>query len=526
MKRIRAFFKSNWAIVILVAVMAVIYGRMMYVNRPWYDELYTYYYFISKGPVYAAIHWPVPNNHIGYSVLSAFLDLIFNNYIGLRGISYICSLVNIILMYKLAKTLFNKSVYGIIAAVMLAGNYLIYSLSVQGRGYALTTMCLLSALNAIAWIYLKSSDTEKRLKINAVYLLFAASLALGLYAIPSSVYWVIPTCLTGGFLLMTQKRFREMRKLIYFALLAAIVTLGLYTVVWLAIGANLISKDSSSAYYGVYQVNIILHNPIESFKTGIEYMLATPYIQSIERARVIKELPLYFRDLFNLFIGGGGWIIAILIAAAAILSGIFAYRKRREGKSTEYITGVLIVIDVVFIPLMLLIQSVEPYKRVLGFLGVIWSLSAAYLVKTGAECIKERKIAGYVTYIVTAILAVIVAISTRKADVSLAGRENDIADMLEKCCEEGFNVNDIDSIYYTDDFQKYVLKFYYDVTPDEVSLEEAQYVMVSDDLTASDGMREWPMLTNYEDFKADYVSECFEAVGSTPKYTLYRRTHF
>ena len=77
MKRIRAFFKSNWAIVILVAVMAVIYGRMMYVNRPWYDELYTYYYFISKGPVYAAIHWPVPNNHIGYSVLSAFLDLIF-----------------------------------------------------------------------------------------------------------------------------------------------------------------------------------------------------------------------------------------------------------------------------------------------------------------------------------------------------------------------------------------------------------------------------------------------------------------
>ena len=87
-------------------------------------------------------------------------------------------------------------------------------------------------------------------------------------------------------------------------------------------------------------------------------------------------------------------------------------------------------------------------------------------------------------------------------------------------------MNDIDSIYYTDDFQKYVLKFYYDVTPDEVSLEEAQYVMVSDDLTVSDGMREWPMLTNYEDFKADYVSECFEAVGSTPKYTLYRRTHF
>ena len=71
--------------------MAVYYGYRMFIITPWYDELYTYYYFISKGPVYAAIHWPLPNNHVGYSVLSGFLNLFGNSVIGLRGMSYLAA---------------------------------------------------------------------------------------------------------------------------------------------------------------------------------------------------------------------------------------------------------------------------------------------------------------------------------------------------------------------------------------------------------------------------------------------------
>ncbi|MDE7133455.1 MAG: hypothetical protein K2O65_16970, partial [Lachnospiraceae bacterium] len=57
--------------ILFILGLAVYYGWRMFALTPWYDELYTYYYFISRGPVYAAIHWPLPNNHIGYSVLSA-----------------------------------------------------------------------------------------------------------------------------------------------------------------------------------------------------------------------------------------------------------------------------------------------------------------------------------------------------------------------------------------------------------------------------------------------------------------------
>lgn len=83
----------------ILAGMDVYYGCRMFTLTPWYDELYTYYYFISRGPVYAAIHWPVPNNHVGYSVLSAFLDFFGNPYIGLRGVSYLCALINMVLLF-------------------------------------------------------------------------------------------------------------------------------------------------------------------------------------------------------------------------------------------------------------------------------------------------------------------------------------------------------------------------------------------------------------------------------------------
>lgn len=87
---------------ILFVIMAVYYGYRMFFLTPWYDELYTYYYFISKGPLYAAIHWPLPNNHVGYSVLSACFDFWGNAYIGLRGVSYLCALVNMYLIYRIA----------------------------------------------------------------------------------------------------------------------------------------------------------------------------------------------------------------------------------------------------------------------------------------------------------------------------------------------------------------------------------------------------------------------------------------
>ena len=114
MEKKKTFLSKIQYIYILMAGMLGIYTYSMFTNRPWYDELYTYYYFISRGPVYAAIHWPVPNNHMGYSVLSAVIDKFGNSYLGLRGVSVICSVISLFLIYRLAKKISGRNILGLL----------------------------------------------------------------------------------------------------------------------------------------------------------------------------------------------------------------------------------------------------------------------------------------------------------------------------------------------------------------------------------------------------------------------------
>ena len=118
MKKIREKIHYNRYLILLLCGLLIVYGYSMFNNRPWYDELYTYYYFISRGPVYAAIHWPVPNNHMGYSVLSAVLDIFTNSYIGLRGISVISSTISVYLLYRICKNLKIKQFFTVIGCFM------------------------------------------------------------------------------------------------------------------------------------------------------------------------------------------------------------------------------------------------------------------------------------------------------------------------------------------------------------------------------------------------------------------------
>ena len=49
--------KQHWVFLLFLFSISVYYGIRMFSLDPWYDELYTYYSFISKGPIYSAIHW-------------------------------------------------------------------------------------------------------------------------------------------------------------------------------------------------------------------------------------------------------------------------------------------------------------------------------------------------------------------------------------------------------------------------------------------------------------------------------------
>ena len=504
------FRKLNIEIVIFALIMAALYGIMMFTNGPWYDELYTYYSFISRGPVYAAIHWPVPNNHVGYSVLSAFLDLFGNSYIGLRGVSFVAAIANIILIYNFTLRLLNKTrkdkinrACAFMAALLYASANIVHNLSVQGRGYTLAITCLLVAIISLYRICVEGCRTSD-------YVKFGISLILGLYILPSSMYWVIPVCLIGGFYLLSKKQTKVMWKLILTALIAAVAVVMLYTIIWLAIGANLLCKNPESPLYGLHQVKVILKAPIQSAKTGIEYMLATPYIQSIDRKTATLGMPGYFRDFFEQCYSGLGILMVIVMIAIIILSIMLAIKNYKN--NNQFFQWLLVGGSMLLAILMLLIQSVHPYKRVCSFIMVPMSIGITLIISMVISRISSEKVRAIASIAIVAILGVISVIRFTSYDYNrpLADRENHIRDALVAMEKAGESVSNMDKIYLTDDYQKYVLKFYYDVEPEAVSLEEANYVMISPEMTDEDyESNEWPMLVTYDESVIDYIDKNF-----------------
>ena len=68
------FFRENALFCLLFCGMGIYYLWRMFSIPPWYDELYTYENFIDRGVIYSMIHWPLPNNHVFFSALSAVLN--------------------------------------------------------------------------------------------------------------------------------------------------------------------------------------------------------------------------------------------------------------------------------------------------------------------------------------------------------------------------------------------------------------------------------------------------------------------
>lgn len=497
-------------IVPLMIVYGAIYINRMFMNNPWYDELYTYYSFISKGPVYAAIHWPLPNNHMGYSTLSGFLSYLGNATIALRGVSFVCAVANIYLVYVLARKFMSERL-SYLAVFVYAGVFQVHNMAVQGRGYTLSTTCYIVAL---LMLYTICKGTPQ--KIN--YICYAIALILGIWAVPSSTFWVIPVCFTGGIYLLFNKEYKKLIKLIAASLAAALGALMIYFLVWLAIGSNLLSKDPNGVYAGVYQLSIIKEHPLLAAKTGLDYMLASPYIQSMDRSFVIKDLINYLTILFDQFYSNMGIVIIVIVAVTFVVALVRFIKDR-----TRFLEAYLLI-GTLFLPIMLIVQSVQPYLRVFSFYGLVLSLSIMMYVKmavfkAGADNTK-------ICTIVTAILGVffIGLLFTPKYTMPMAGRENDIADVLYAMEDNGIKVDAIDSIYYTDDYQKYVIKFFFDDDPAEAPLGEASFVLVSDTMLDENiTAMEWPLLTTYSDFDYDLLYNDYENVAETDKYIVYRK---
>lgn len=507
-------------------VMAVYYGYRMFALVPWYDELYTYYYFISRGPIYAAIHWPLPNNHVGYSTLSACLGIFGCAPIALRGVSYLCSLGSLILLYRLAKKWFAEEI-ALIPVFLFAGMYMVNQLAVQGRGYALVTFCYLVALLSLYAIVAEKKNNKRN------YILFGAALVISLWAIPSSLYMVMPVCLIGGFLLLLDQDYKRLLRLIAASLVSAVCVAGLYGILWLAIGSNLLSKTPDGPFYTAGHVDIILHAPFRALKEGIDYMLATPYIQSMTRRAFNAQAKHWLKTLFGAQLGpsGGAGLLKngmrFLLVAGLLAATVSLFKKHKKVFQEWYF-----VLTAVLLAAALVIQCKLPYQRVFSFLGVWAALLVGWVIQKVAALLMGDSAARWRVWAARAVSALMYLAAGLSWTFVLADtspysvRDDFLADAYEQ-----ITIEETDTIAVTDCDQEYYLLYRYGIGEQRVTgqIGEADIVLLDKALLGEQyGYRENPeewkfYLTKEEvDEKRGWIEENMERVYENWHYVLYK----
>lgn len=513
--------REKTAFYLTLLVIAVYYGYRMFALTPWYDELYTYYYFISRGPVYAAIHWPLPNNHVGYSVLSGFLDYLGNPYIGLRGVSYVCALVNLWLIFVIGRKFFPKWL-SFTAVLLYQAMNLVNQLAVQGRGYTLGITCYL-----LAFYYLMQICSEEKVKKRA-YVLFSLSLVLGLYTLISDIYWVIPVCLTGGIYLLyrcVQEKGKEKKrlvKLILASMAAAIMTIFLYAVIWLAIGSNLLVKDAAGSYFGMSHAGVILKAPFQALGTGMDYMLATPYIQSVEREGFAGRLFEWFLSLFHTYYDSGAQIILIIAVIGFAYLTIRVIKGMKQDEKCSLLLPIFLLAGMICMPLLLLIQCKLPYYRVFTYGGVLLAFLAVLLLQALLKLLfREEKKQHIASGIITAVIVVFafcrIGFGTYNDQYGM--REFYIQDAWEQA---GITGNEVISV--TDCTQQYLLYFLYGIRCENTQIEGADIVMLDKRMTDPDySEMQWEFYHYYNTIPWEYIDGELNQIYENNDFILYQK---
>lgn len=518
------------AFLILLIIMAIYYGYRLFALTPWYDELYTYYCFISKGPLYAAIHWPLPNNHVGYSVLSAFLDFFGNSYIGLRGVSYLCALANIILLYK-AMGKYLKGWLPLCTVVLYISMNLVNQMAVQGRGYTLGITCYLTA-----WLCM-ISICEKEKTGKKVYITYIAALVLGLYAVSSNVYWVAPLCMAGGlfllavgiregkrdncFFLKTQSG-RKLIKLVAASLTAALGTVALYAVIWMSIGSNLLVKDVSSIYYGMGHVKMILKAPFAAINRGMTYMLDTPYIQSEERAGFAGRLKDWIVDLSGYYFGSLEMVVVIILLMGIVFLVCQIIRSCRQKQQENMLLYLFLLTGIMLVPVILLIQCKRPYYRVFTYGGVLLAALLGVLADGLLKGISRISDGQFSKRVMTALALLTIAFGVKCLwfsgyNVQYGTREHEIADAFEHG-----NMEKWENYCVTDCNQEYLLYFLYGIRCENREIEGADVVLLDKRMT-DPGFNEmvWEFYHYYDMIPWDYIEGNMTKTYENENYVLY-----
>jgi hypothetical protein len=351
------------------------------------------------------------------------------------------------------------------------------------------------------------------------------------------VYAVVPICLIGGWSALVQKQYKQVKKLIITSVISALCTFFLYAVIWLAIGSNLLSKNADSGYFGQGHISIILHAPLAAVQTGIQYMLDSPYIQSVPREGFFGQFIEWLGTLFGTYFSFcSGWHMALIYAVIFALGVILLVKRIAEGirrKDTALFLEWYLLLTILLLPLLLVIQCKLPYYRVFSFAGVMAALLVTWLLQyltTAVSILGEKFKITYVRITSVRITLVFVSAALLLLSFGTDAQSYSTRDDLIKDAYEQIDMSGMQRIAVTDCDQEYLLLYLYGIGEDRVSrdMTEADAVLVDKYLLGRDydvweAPEEWKFYLTAQELDTGYLEQEMKAVYENGQFVLYTK---
>ena len=313
----------------------------------------------------------------------------------------------------------------------------------------------------------------------------------------------------------------------------------LYALIWLAIGSNLLSKAEGGAYFGQGHISIILSAPFQAVKTGMDYMLATPYIQSVEWEGYASKFAVWLCSLLDYFYSGSALFLGVALYAGSLVMAVIGVEAYRKGKKEKVFLAIFTIGILLFTPVILAVQCKLPYFRVFSYLGIPFVLlfgavlqeimeSAGKWLLLRLESFRRgnagnrmlsvfRSGHGHtVLPVVFFTLLAIVLLLSVDYNREYGETEYNARDALAHAA-----VGERETVCVTDCYQQYLLKFCYDMECENMQIEGADLVLLHHEMeTPEEENFRWEFYQSYETVPWDYIKG-MEPIYQNKEYTVY-----
>jgi hypothetical protein len=309
------------------------------------DEVYTFVAFTYNGLVYSICHYPAPNNHVLLSFITAgFYHLLDQAFWSLRLPALLISLLVTVYAFLTVRRLTSFWV-AFLGVGLFSFSHLSLLYSFSARGYFLLTgFVLLAAFSMLDFI---------RMGNRKFLVLVVLATAFGFFTVPVFLYPCVSVFLFGVITLWMQDRKKQLVELLLGVALAGLLTLLLYTPIFLTSGIKAV--------------------------TGNEYVVAAD-LTAFQRVFFS-----WLADLANTLVGRepNGWWLTFAVLLGLLFNFLNGIKKCRKSAFAEpWFRLEFFLLCLLLTPLVCIaFQRVLPPARVFLYLGVFQFVAFAWLLE-------------------------------------------------------------------------------------------------------------------------------------------------